>query len=78
MAELTFAPPELDGLAADAIVVGTFSSPDGVRLAAGADAADAALDGRRLDALTAVGATGVEDDVVKLPAGANSLGTRPR
>jgi leucyl aminopeptidase len=72
VAELTFAPPELDGLAADAIVVGTFSSPDGVQLAAGAEAADAALDGRLRDALTAVGATGAEDDVVKLPAGAGS------
>jgi leucyl aminopeptidase len=72
VAELTFALPELDGLDADAIVVGTFSSPDGVRLAAGADAADAALDGRLLDALTAVGATGAEDDVVKVPAGAAS------
>ncbi|HST67964.1 MAG TPA: leucyl aminopeptidase [Mycobacteriales bacterium] len=72
MAELTFAPPELDGLDADAIVVGTFSSPDGVQLAAGAEVADAALDGRLLDALTAVGATGAEDDVVKLPAAASS------
>ena len=48
VAELTFALPELDGLEADALVVGTFSTPDGVRLAAGADAADAALDGRLL------------------------------
>ena len=45
MAELTFALPELVGLEADALIVGTFSTPDGVRLAAGADPADAALDG---------------------------------
>jgi leucyl aminopeptidase len=72
VAELTFALPELDGLDADALVVGTFSSPDGVRLAAGADVADAALDGRLLDALTAVGATGNDDDVVKVPAASSS------
>jgi leucyl aminopeptidase len=72
VAELTFALPELEGLDADALVVGTYSSPDGVRLAPGAGAADAALDGRLLAALTAVGATGGEDDVVKVPAAASS------
>jgi leucyl aminopeptidase len=72
VAELTFALPELDGLDADALVVGTFSTPDGVRLAAGADVADAALDGRLLQALTAVGATGADDEVVKVPAGGSS------
>src|SRR6185503_5931864 len=72
VAELTFALPELDGLEADALIVGTFSTPDGVRLAAGGDAADAALDGRLLAALTAVGATGNEDDVVKLAATGSS------
>jgi len=72
VAELTFALPELDGLEADALIVGTFSTPDGVRLAAGGDAADAALDGRLLTALTAVGATGNEDDVVKLAATGSS------
>ena len=72
MAELTFALPELDGLEADALVVGTFSTPDGVRPAPGGDAADAALDGRLQSALTAVGASGSEDDVVKLAAGASS------
>ena len=48
MAELTFALPDLAGLDADALVVGTVSTPDGVRLAPGAEAADAALDGRLL------------------------------
>ena len=73
MAELTFALQDLDGLDAGALVVGTFAGPDGVRLAAGADTADAALDGRLLAALTAVGATGKEDDVVKVP----TAGTAP-
>src|SRR5829696_632496 len=72
VAELTFALPELDGLDADALVVGTYSSPDGMRLAPGAEAADAALDGRLLAALSAVGAAGEEDDVVKVPAASSS------
>ena len=72
MAELTFASADLDGLEADALVVGTVATADGVRLAPGAEIADAALDGRLLAALTAVGATGSEDDLVKVPAGASS------
>ncbi|CAA9236755.1 MAG: Cytosol aminopeptidase PepA [uncultured Corynebacteriales bacterium] len=75
MAELTFALPDLDGLDADALVVGTFSAGsrgEGVRLAPGAEAADAALDGRLLAALTAVGASGAEDDVVKVAAAGSS------
>jgi leucyl aminopeptidase len=72
VAELTFALPELTGLEADALVVGTYSGPDGVRLAPGAEVADAALDGRLLAVLTAVGASGNEDDVVKVPAGTSS------
>ena len=72
MADLTFALPDLDGLAADALVVGTLATPDGVRLAPGGEVADAALDGRLLSALTAVGATGNEDDVVKVAAGGSS------
>jgi len=66
VAELTFAPPTVDGLAADALVVGTFSTPDGVRLAPGAEIADDALGGRLIEALTALGATGAEDEVVKV------------
>jgi leucyl aminopeptidase len=72
VADLTFALPDLAGLAADALVVGTLASPDGVRLAPGSEVADAALDGRLLAALTAVGATGNEDDVVKVAAGGSS------
>jgi leucyl aminopeptidase len=68
VAELTFAPPTLDGLAVDALVVGTFTTPDGVRPAPGAELADTALGGRLADALTALGATGAEDEVVKVAA----------
>jgi leucyl aminopeptidase len=70
--ELIFALPDLAGLDADALIVGTVSTPDGVRLAPGAEVADAALDGRLLDALTAVGASGNDDDLVKIPAAASS------
>ena len=64
MAELTLSPPDLETLDADALVVGAFKTPDGVRLAPGAEAADRALEGRLLAAVTALGATGAEDEVV--------------
>ena len=51
MAELTLSPPDLETL-------------DAVRLAPGAEAADRALEGRLLAAVTALGATGAEDEVV--------------
>jgi leucyl aminopeptidase len=66
VAELTFAPPTVDGLAADALVVGTFRTLDGVRLAPGAEIADEPLAGRLTGALAALGATGAEDEVVKV------------
>jgi leucyl aminopeptidase len=72
VAQLTFAPPTADGLAADALVVGTFSTPDGVRLAPGAELADQALGGRLAEALTALGATGAEDEVVKVATAATA------
>jgi len=62
VAELTFALPELDGLDADALVVGTYSSPDGMRLAPGAEAADAALGPLR-------GILAHIDDAIKAGAG---------
>ena len=52
---------------ADAVVVGVHSSADGPRLAAGADAVDAALGGRLYDALRALGATGRADEVLRIP-----------
>jgi leucyl aminopeptidase len=66
VAELTFAPPTVAGLPVDALVVGTFSTPDGVRLAPGAEIADGALGGGLAGALAALGATGAEDEVVKV------------
>jgi leucyl aminopeptidase len=66
VASLALAGPDLATLRADAIVVGVVKSPDGPRLAPGAEEIDQALGGRLLEALTAVGATGAADEVVKL------------
>ncbi|GAB3676452.1 leucyl aminopeptidase [Actinocorallia lasiicapitis] len=48
----------------DAVVIGTVPGPG---LAVGAESVDAAMDGRLLEALKAVGATGKPGEVVKLP-----------
>jgi leucyl aminopeptidase len=66
VASLALAGPDLAALRADAIVVGVLKTADGPRLAPGAEDLDHALDGRLLDALTALGATGAADEVVKL------------
>jgi leucyl aminopeptidase len=60
-------PGALTALPVDVVVVGTVPGDDGVALAPGADPVDAALDGRLVELLTAVGATGRADEVVKLP-----------
>ncbi|WP_375498344.1 leucyl aminopeptidase [uncultured Jatrophihabitans sp.] len=52
---------------ADAVVVGVHSGRDGMRVAAGAEAVDAALGGRLYEALRALGATGNVDEVLKIP-----------
>jgi leucyl aminopeptidase len=51
---------------ADAVVVGTASGTDGVVLAPGAELLDKATEGRLTEALTALGATGKEGEVVKI------------
>jgi leucyl aminopeptidase len=66
VASLALAGPDLATLRADAIVVGVLKTADGLRLAPGAEDLDRSLDGRLLDALVAVGATGAPDEVVKL------------
>jgi leucyl aminopeptidase len=66
VAELTLSPPDPAGLDADALVVGLFKTPDGVRPGPGWEVADAALGGRLLEAATALGGTGAEDEVVKV------------
>lgn len=57
----------------EAVIVGVHSSADGPVLAAGAEAVDAALEGRLVAALKAAGATGKPDEVTKIP----TLGLAP-
>ncbi|GGS40768.1 MULTISPECIES: leucyl aminopeptidase [Actinokineospora] len=54
--------------AVDALVIGTVRTEDGVALQPGAEAVDAAFGGALVETLTALGATGKADEVVKLPA----------
>jgi len=60
-------PAEVTALAVDTLVVGTIQGADGPTLAPGAEPVDAALDGRLLELLVSIGATGKADEVVKLP-----------
>jgi leucyl aminopeptidase len=59
--------------AVDALVIGTVRTEDGVALQPGAEAVDAAFGGDLVGTLTALGATGKAEEVVKLP----SLGKIP-
>ncbi|MBW4721687.1 leucyl aminopeptidase [Saccharothrix obliqua] len=65
--KLAITDSELSTTAADAVVVGTIQGPDGLVLAGGAEAVDAAFDGGLLDVLGTLGATGKADEVVTLP-----------
>ena len=53
----------------DAVIVGLLQGESGPELATGADAIADAFDGRLLEQLTAVGATGKADEVTKIPTG---------
>lgn len=57
----------LAGTLAEVIVVGTVRGAESVELADGATAVEDALDGRLLDTLSALGASGKADEVVKIP-----------
>jgi leucyl aminopeptidase len=63
LALLDAAPP---AHASDALIIGTAAGPDGVLLAPGAESVDKALGGQLVTALTALGATGKEGEVVKI------------
>jgi len=56
-------------VAADAVVVGLIQSPDGPVLAPGAEDADEALGGSLAATAAALGATGKQDEITKLPTG---------
>ncbi|WP_367131032.1 leucyl aminopeptidase [Saccharothrix sp. HUAS TT1] len=66
--KLAITDSDLSSTTADAVVVGTVQGPDGLALAAGSEAVDAAFDGGLLDVLDAVGASGKADEVVTVPA----------
>ena len=52
---------------ADAVVIGTVAASEGLALAPGAEAVDAALGGELLGTLRALGASGKAEEVVKVP-----------
>ncbi|HEX3956589.1 MAG TPA: leucyl aminopeptidase [Trebonia sp.] len=53
---------------ADVLVIGVIQTPDGPSAAPGAAGVDEALGGTLQDALTALGATGEADELIKIPA----------
>ena len=55
-------------IAADALLIGILQGQDGLVLAAGTQDVDAALEGTLTATLTALGATGKQDEITKLPA----------
>ncbi|NIJ13500.1 leucyl aminopeptidase [Saccharomonospora amisosensis] len=52
---------------AEVVVIGTVQGPDGLELAEGAQAVNAALGGDLVDTLRTLGATGKAEEIVKLP-----------
>jgi leucyl aminopeptidase len=54
---------------ADVLVIGVLQTPDGPSVAPGADGVDEVLGGTLADALTALGATGEIEELVKIPGG---------
>jgi leucyl aminopeptidase len=54
---------------ADVLVIGVQQTPDGPAAAPGADGVDEALGGTLADALTALGATGELEELIKIPGG---------
>ena len=58
---------DLSTTAADAVVVGTLQGADGLELAPGADAVNAAFDGALLEVLGTLRASGKADELVKVP-----------
>ena len=72
---LTISTESARNVAADAVLIGILQGPDGLVLAPGAQDVDAALDGTLAATLTALGATGKQDEVTKLPAGGRLAAT---
>jgi leucyl aminopeptidase len=53
----------------DVLVIGVFAAPDGPSVVPGADGVDEALGGTLAGALTALGATGELEELIKIPGG---------
>ncbi|GHB37682.1 putative cytosol aminopeptidase [Streptomyces cirratus] len=68
MTALTLSTAGAATLRADALVVGVAKGPKGPVVAAGAEAVDKAFDGKLAAVLDAMGASGAEGEVTKLPA----------
>jgi leucyl aminopeptidase len=66
---LTTSTDSAPSAAADAIIIGITQGPDGPVLAPGAQDVDAALGGALAATLAALGATGKQDEITKLPSG---------
>ena len=65
--KLALTDSDLTTLAADVVVVGTVQGPDGLALADGGAAVDAAFEGGLVSLLDTLGAKGKAEEVVKLP-----------
>ncbi|MEJ8644657.1 leucyl aminopeptidase [Streptomyces sp. MS1.HAVA.3] len=68
MTALTLSTAGAATLRADALVVGVAKGPEGPVVAAGAEAVDKAYDGKLAGVLDALGASGAEGEITKLPA----------
>jgi leucyl aminopeptidase len=73
--ELSLTAPKLslttttaDEATVDAVIIGTVQDGDGLALAPGSERVDAAFDGGLAEILRSVGATGKQDEVVKIPS----------
>jgi len=58
--------------AADALIIGVTQTPDGLVPAPGSEDVDAALDGTLAATLTALGATGRQDEITRLASGGST------
>ncbi|MCF3181744.1 leucyl aminopeptidase [Streptomyces polychromogenes] len=68
MTALTLSTAGAATLRADALVVGVAKGPKGLVVAAGAEAVDTAFDGKLAAVLDALGASGAEGEITKLPS----------
>ncbi|MBC3842042.1 leucyl aminopeptidase [Streptacidiphilus sp. 4-A2] len=68
MTSVSLSTSAANALRADAVVVAVAKGPKGLVLAPGAETVDEAFDGKLAAVLTTLGATGAQDEAIKLPA----------